>query len=354
MRYLCLLLFCMGHLCSGVNAQNDDSQRLADIEMSQRDTAQTWTIGGGLGADIGNILVINPKPGSGQNRLGFGGAIGFFANHLKGRFTWDNNVSLNLGLEKTGSGVLPIAGESITVPFRKTIDDLRLSSTAGFRFSDSSKWAYAADLTFRSQFTPSYLGVEDGQVYAKSINQAGPYQTSLVSQFLSPARITFGLGLKYDPSPQLSFLFAPATADLTVIENQYIANLGIHGTELVEGSTTEYEKTRLGIGAKLGIKYTQAFLEDRFSFSSRLALFSDYVNEPENVDVDWTNELSLAIVKNLQLSYLSNVYYDDHISSYVTDFDAPGGLKADVNGDPILRPTTNYYHQIVLKYTKVF
>lgn len=346
-------LFVFIAICS-VLAQNDNATRISAIPMDKVDSTKTWVTGGGFGADIGNILIINPKPGSGQNRIGFGGAIGFFANHLKNRFSWDNNLSLNLALEKTGSGVLPIPNVQIRVPFKKSIDDLRLNSTAGYKITPTSKFSYAADFAFRSQFVPSYIGVEDGQVYAKSISIPGAYQTSLISQFFSPARASFGLGIKYDPTPNFSAVFTPATADVIIIENQYIANLGIHGTELQEGSATEYERIRFAFGAKLGLKYMQNFFGDKMAWSSRLALFSDYMHDPQNVDTDWTNELAMTIFKNVQLAYLSNIYYDDDIKSNVTDFNAPGGLKVDGSGNPILRPTTNYYHQIVLRYSRVF
>lgn len=335
-------------------AQNDNAARMEAIPMAKADSLKTWVTGGGFGVDLGNILVVNPKPGSGQNRIGVGGAIGLFANHLKDRFSWDNNVTLNFAIEKTGSGVLPIPNARIRVPFRKSIDDLRINSTAGYRIGPESKWSYAADFSFRTQATPSYIGNEDGQVYMKSIQNPGPYQNTLVSQIFSPARTSLGLGIKYDPSKNFSVVFTPATIDLILIENQYIANLGIHGTELQEGSTTEYERVRLAVGAKLALKYGQSFFAERASWGSRLNLFSDYLDDPQNVDIDWTNEIAVMIVKNLQLAYLSNIYYDDDILSNVTDFDAVGGIETDANGDPILRQTVNYYHQIVLKYTRVF
>jgi hypothetical protein len=257
-------------------------------------------------------------------------------------------------LEKTGSGILPIENRSIRIPFKKSIDDLKLNSTAGYKTGPDSKMSYALDFSYRSQLIPSYLGVEDGQVYAKSIDADGPFLNTLVSQFFSPARMALGLGIKYDPSPALSILFTPATADLIVVENQYIADLGIHGTEQQEGSTSDYERTRLAIGAKLGLRYAKNFAMDNIAWSSRLSLFSDYLDEPQNVDIDWTNELALAVFKNVQIAYLSNLYYDDDILSQVTDFDAIGGIKTDIEGNPILRPTVNYYHQLVLRYTRVF
>jgi hypothetical protein len=149
-------------------------------------------------------------------------------------------------------------------------------------------------------------------------------------------------------------VFTPVTADLIVVQNQYIADLGIHGTEQKEGSTSDYEKTRLAIGAKLGVMYSKNFADDKVSLSSRLSLFSDYLSEPQNIDIDWTNELALTIFNNVQLAYLSNLYYDDNILSNVTDFDAVGGVKRDSEGNPVLRPAMNYYHQLVLRYTRVF
>jgi len=349
-----LLTICCVLVTISLYSQNDNAGRLAAIPLTGEDSTKTWITGGGLGADLGNILIINPKPGSGQNRIGVGGAIGFFANHRKQRISWDNSVSLNFAIEKTGSGLLPIPGEEIKVPFKKSIDDLRLNSTFGIKTGQDSHFSYAADLAFHSQIAPSYQGVEDGQIYAKNIPQAGPYQTTLVSQILSPARMSFGIGILYSPGAGFSVLFAPATADLIIVENQYIANLGIHGTELKEGSTTEYEKSRLGIGAKLGVNLTRNFFNDKLAWSSKLALFSDYKHDPQNIDTDWTNELAATIFKNVQLAYLSTLYYDDDILSNVTDFKATGGIKVDSQGNPIMRPTVNYYHQIVLKYTRVF
>lgn len=353
-RLICFLAVAL--IASGTTtAQNDNASRMSAIPLTKApDTLKSWVIGGGFGADIGNVLVVNPRPGSGQNRIGFGGAIGLFANHRKDRFSWDNNASLNLALEKIGSGILPIPNRRVRIPFRKSIDDLRLNSTAGYRLSETSRFSYAADFAFRSQFIPSYLGNEDGQVYAKSINDPGPFQNSLVSQIFSPARITLGLGIKYDPTESLSVLFTPVTADVIIVENQYIANLGIHGTQLIEGSQTQYEKLRWAVGARLGIRYGQKFFNEKLVWGSRLALFSDYLSNPQNVDVDWTNEIAFTIFKNIKLAWLSNLYYDDDIRSNVTDFYAPGGLKVDSEGNPILRTTVNYYHQVVLKYTRVF
>ena len=335
-----------------LTAQNDDAARLDGLIQTESDS-MGWVIGGGIGLDLGNILIINPRPGSGQNRWGVGGAIGVFANYRSGMTTWFNNISLNLSVEKNGSGLLPDTDEK--VPFRKGIDDLRINSTYGRKFNADSKWSYAVDFWFRSQLLPSYQGVEDGQIYLSEITTSGPYETRLISKFLAPARFNLGLGVMYDPDDHWTFVFTPLTGDLIYISDQDIANLGVHGTELKEGSTTEYEKARWGLGAKLTGKYQNSWLDDRLTFNSSLSLFTDYLHNPGSFDVDWTNELAFKILKNLSLSYNNNIYYDEDVSSTITDNNSPGGIERDpVTGVPITGPRVNYYHQILLKFTQVF
>ena len=46
---------------------------------------------------------------------------------------------------------------------------------------EGSKWSYAANLFFRSQLFPSYIGVQDGQVYISEVTVEGPYENGLVN-----------------------------------------------------------------------------------------------------------------------------------------------------------------------------
>ena len=337
-------------------AQNDDATRLDGLVKDEADSVG-WNIGGGIGLDLGQILVLNPRVGSGQNRFGIGGAVAVFANYKNNRVTWNNNITLNLAVEKTGSGVIALpSGEASDqkVPFRKSIDELRLKSTYGYSFSEGSKWSYAANFAFRSQLLGSYLGVEDGQVYATEVTIEGAYENKVVSKFMAPGRFNLGIGVLFEPNSKFSFLFTPITGDIIVITDQDIANLGVHGTKLEDGSTTVYKTSRFAFGATFGAQYQEKYLNDRMAFKSVLGLFSDYLDNPQNVDVSWTNELTFDIVGGLQLSFATSLFYDDDVLSNVTDFDAVGGYKRDVNGDVILRPAVNYYHQFLLKYVKTF
>lgn len=344
-------------LTLSVSAQLDDAGRLEGLALEEApDTLIGWDKGAGIGLDLTHILVINPQAGAGQNRFGIGGAVGLFANYRDNLQTWNNKLSLNLSVEKIGSGVIVDANGNATdigVPFRKSIDELILTSTYGRKFKANSKWSYAVDFRFRSQLLPSYLGEEDGQIYVSEIG-VGPYRNRLVSRFFSPARFALGLGIMYQPCDHLQITFTPATLDVIAILDEDIANLGIHGNKLEEGSTTEYKQTRIAFGANLKAEYQRKFWNDRISFSSTLILFSDYLADPQNVDVSWTNELAFQIVGGLQLTFNNSLFYDDDVLSTISDADSPGGILRDDMGVPVTRPAVNYYQQILLKYVYLF
>jgi len=58
-----------------------------------------------------------------------------------------------------------------------------------------------------------------------------------------------------------------------------------------------------------------------------MILYSNYLRNPQNVDVDWTNELVYTISKPLRLSLNMNVFYDDDVLVQITDFEAQGGVQ---------------------------
>jgi hypothetical protein len=52
-----------------------NAQNKGEGKKSKKDSI--WDIGMGLGVDGAQLLQLNPRVGSGQNRVGFGGAINF-------------------------------------------------------------------------------------------------------------------------------------------------------------------------------------------------------------------------------------------------------------------------------------
>lgn len=309
-----------------------------------------WDIGLGFGADLAQLLMLNPKVGSGQNRIDLAGNLSLFANKKQGRMAWGNLASWQFGVQKLGSGVLP--GSTEKIPFQKSIDVLRFNSKVGYSTSENSKWFYAADFDFLSQITSTYSASDYKGAYLKEIPS-----TSVFSKLFSPATITLSLGMDYKPQPNLSIYFSPVAFKSIIVADDAIASLeakdadgngkgvSVHGNEWT--SATDYKNAFNQLGALLRLGYNTKFLEDRITFKSNLGLYSNYLKNPQNIDVDWTNEFNFNIYKGLQLALLLNAFYDHDVLVQITDYNAPNAVAG-------LGRRLNITEQMLLKYTVNF
>ncbi|MCB0635257.1 MAG: DUF3078 domain-containing protein [Lewinella sp.] len=307
-----------------------------------------WEVGAGMGFDFAQLLQINPKQGAGQNRLGFGGAVNVFGNYNAGRLNWESLGSWQFGVQRLGGGVVSQGGKDVSIPFQKAIDELRLASKVGYSLAEGSKWFVAANATLFSQITATYQGTDTypGN-FLSDVFETG--QTPL-SKLFSPATVTLSVGLDYKPSENWSFFYSPLGAKWIIVGNDDIAALGVHGNPVTRdgtGAVTAFENIDAQLGSLLRGGYQNTFLDDKVSITSTLLLFSNYLNNPQNVDIDWANQLDLAIVKNLSIGLLVNAFYDDDVRVQITDRDAPNGVSG-------LGKRVSITQQLLIKYGIVF
>lgn len=334
-------------LASCLSAQNDDKVRIATLTkaLNQERKEDGWMSGGGLGLDMGQLLQINPKVGAGENRLGFGGAVTFFAKYKKGLLTWDNTGSFNMGIVKLGTGVLAstVAFEEVKQPYQKSIDELRLSSRLGYKTCPTSKFSYAADFGFISQLTPTYRGT-DNKNYMSQF-RTSTISTNLVAKLFAPAYITFAPGIDYKPIPNLSFFLAPFGYKSVIVADRDLARLNIHGNQWT--SPEDFKLTDSQLGGLLKVIFNSKIAKEKISYTSRLTLFSNYLNQPENVDLDWINEFGFNISKAFQISIWTNMFYDHDVQVQITDYTQVGG----VNGTG---RRLSFTEQLLIRYNVIF
>lgn len=308
---------------------------------------QGWEFGAGLGFDFAQLLQINPKQGAGQNRLGFGGATSFFAKLNQNRTSWESTAAWQFGIQRLGAGIVAQGTDQAPIPFQKAIDELRIASKYGYRTSETSKWLFAANGTFVSQIAPTYQGTESypGN-FLTDVFETG--QTPL-SKFLSPATATLSIGMDYQPNENWSFYYSPLGAKWIIVANDDIAALGVHGNPVTkeDGTVVAFENVDAQLGSLLRAGYNNTFLDEKITFSSALLLYSNYLRNPQNIDVDWTNQIDLAIVKNLSISVLANIFYDDDVRVQITDYDFPNGVSG-------LGKRVSFTQQLLIKYAIVF
>ncbi len=302
--------------------------RLKELQDASKKEGEGWVAGGAIGLDFAQLMMANPRVGSGDNRIAFGGLGNLYANYTKGRHSWSNNASLQLAVQKLAD-----------IDWQKSLDVLRLNSQYGYK-TNNEKWSYAALLTFESLTMPTYPG---------NFLEAQEPTAMAQAKFLSPFRLEVSPGIQYKPDAHFTFFLSPASYKLIYVSDQEIANLGIHGTKLVDDNNPAlgYEQAFHQLGARLNAAYANKFANDKIVFSSKLDLFSNYLNNPQNIDVLWQNDLGWQIWKSLSLNFLLEAFYDHDINVLVK-------RPSDTLPDGQLGKRVSWTQALVLKYNYVF
>lgn len=278
----------------------------------------SWTIGGGIGLDLAGMGLLNPKVGSGGNRIGLGGLGTLFANRKEDKWFWDNGLSLQLSTQRLGK-----TSANQSSGFQKNLDVLRLTSRYGHQLA-GGKWFVAADFFAQTLLLKTY-----SSNYLTPVND----NDRVVAKFFSPVQVTLSPGINYKPDAHLSFFYSPSGIQLIYVADDSIARTGVHGNDVTRGangSITEYKKSFLGLGSEFKAAYNNKYFGDRLSVTTGLRLFSNYLKEPQNVDVLFSNNFSILLFKGLSLDLLGEYFYDHDVK-----------VQKDVNGDGVYEVTVN-------------
>lgn len=330
--------------------------------IAQDEPKEGWNFGGGLGLDFAQMLLINPRAGAGANRIGIGGNTSFYANYQKGRFSWNNLAGINFSVQRIGRGK--------KIPFQKAQDEFRITSAAALKITDKSRFAYALDFLMLTQLTPTYEGNYLSRQETSSL-------THPMAQFFSPATITLAPGMAYKPDDHLSILLSPATFKATIVGRDSIAMLGLHGNPY--GGTTEqefidnwrvkpkgltadsvyYANTYFQLGATLKATYANKFWKykegdkdkHRIGLTTSLTLFSNYLRDPQFIDVEWLLNVDFYIFKGLSLSIGTNLFYDHDV---MVQIDADGDINTGVNGYESTGRRVSFTETLLIKYNYLF
>lgn len=311
-----------------------------------------WQIGMAFGMDFFQLLQINPKVGAGEDRIQFGGVSTVFAFYQNKRLNWENIGTLLFAVQRLGSGSTVIGSNVVPKPYQKTVDEFRLVSSFAYDKSTGSPWSYSADFIFFSQIVPTYRGNFLRDV---SGDNEGP-----ISRFLSPAQITFSPGSRYQPNEHWRISLSPASLKAVVVADNGIASIpgneeemvGLHGTAW--RSEDDFDNVFLQFGASFRTLYKNKYARDKLQHKSELILFSNYLMEPKNIDLDWRNELSYKLFAGLTINLVVNLFYDHDIFIQKTDWDEPDGVERSPDGSPRLSRGLNVVQSFTIQYNYIF
>lgn len=332
---------------------------------AQEEDSLSWKFGGAIGLDFAQMLLINPKIGAGENKIAIGGNTGLNANYKKGRLSWDSKFVINFGVQKLGSG---------KKPFQKTLDEVRLTSIANYEITEGKPWGYALDFSFLSQLTPTY----EGNTLSATVGTANQYA---ISKLFSPATIVVSPGLNYKPNENLSVLLSPVSYKTIIVADDSIAKIGnadrtssVHGTPFggkvrqdfidkwrvkptgLTYDSVYYAKQTVQLGATIKVRYQNKFLKDkegnaRIAFATSLTLFSDYLRNPQFVDVEWMTNTDFFIFKGLSISIGTNLFYDYDILVQINE---DGDPNTGPNGLEATGRRVSFTETLLIKYNFLF
>lgn len=249
------------------------------------DTIKKWQTKGNASLLFNQSTFDNWLAGGENNISGIVG-VNYDFNYKHEDWTWDNKVIGSYGLVKTKTSSFA----------KKTDDRLELSSLLGKKVKPDSYWSYSAFLNFRTQFSKGY-------VYAK--NADGAEIRDEYTNFLSPAYLSFGPGLLWKKDDNLKFNLAPATSKLTFVDKNFtLPDEAYFGVK--EGKTMRYE---LGFNASA---YYKLDVIANVTFENILNLYSNYLEDMQNVDIDYQLNIVMKINKYLSTNLSFQTIYDDN------------------------------------------
>ncbi len=275
-----------------------------DLVKVSKDTVDGWKKGGYFSLNGSQVSLTNWVAG-GQNSVSINSLFGLYANLKKGSMTWENSLDFGYGLLNQGEKLFNVDEKWI-----KTDDRVDLTSKFGQKASDS--WYYAALTNFRTQTTAGY-GPDDN--------------VTEISGFLAPAYWLTAIGMDYKPTmkedTEFSLFVAPITAKLTFVNDTLLANAGSFGVKPagIDQTTGLYfsgKKFRPEFGGYMRMKY-KTKLAPNITFTTKLDLFSNYIENPSRIDVNWENLLEIKLWKFLSATVSTHLIYDDDVDVSITD-----------------------------------
>jgi hypothetical protein len=139
---------------------------------------------------------------------------------------------------------------------------------------------------------------------------------------MSPAYLSVSLGMDYKPSDNFSLFISPLTGKMTFVMDDSLSNVGAFGVD--PGSTFRPE---FGGYIKMVFKYD---VMENVSLQTKFDLFSNYIENPENIDVTWDVLVAMKVNDYLTATITTNLIYDDDIDITIENDDGTESLRPAV------------------------
>jgi hypothetical protein len=263
----------------------------AQTDTTAKDT--TWKRGGVVALNFTQASFTNWAAG-GINSISGQFLFNAFLNYKKDKTTWDNTLDISYGLVKQGTAA----------SLRKADDKLDITSKYG-QYAFKKFWYYTFLANFKTQFQPGYT-------------YQGDTAKTLISDFMAPGYLLVAIGLDYKPNDRFSIFTAPLTAKYTFVTNQELANQGAYGVEPATYDTAgnllmEGKNVRQEFGGYFRAQYRGDIMKN-VNLLARLELFSNYIDRPQNIDVNAEVLVTMKVNRFISASLNMQAIYDNDVN----------------------------------------
>jgi Protein of unknown function (DUF3078) len=245
-------------------------------ETKAKDTTNVgWKKAGNFVFLFNQSAFNNEWQGGGVSNMAGNLGLNYDFNYKTNGLIWDNKIIAAYGLTK-------LKGADV----QKSDDRLQFTSLLGKKAK--GYWFYSGFLDFRTQMD---TGLD-------------PKTGIKISHFFSPAYLQAGPGMLWKKHENLKFNFAPATARMIFVHKHFTEASAAFGVEQGKSSRLEF-----GAGVQGYYKFN---VMENVTFENILNLYSNYLDKPQNVDIDYQANIVMKINKYISTNIAFQAIYDDN------------------------------------------
>lgn len=255
------------------------------------DSTKYWKFGGNSSFTFSQVSLNNWAAG-GEEAIAGTYLLKTHLNYKKKKVAWDNDFDFGYGLSKQSD-----------YKASKTEDKLQFASKLGYEAH--KYWYYSTLVDFKTQLAS---GFKDPLV-----------QEVEISKWMSPGYLTLSLGMDFKRSDNFSVYISPVTGKMTFVTDDSLSFDGAYGVEPGENLRSEF-------GGYLKAVLKKSDIIKNVDFSTKLELFTNYSEKPENVDVDWETIINMKVNSYLTAMFKFNLLFDDD-TKYIDDDGVEHGAR---------------------------
>ncbi len=261
-------------------AQNDSINKKNDT---------IWKYSGDFSLLFSQSAFNNEWQNGGTSNYAANGIINYQINYKKEKWAWVTKILADYGITQAD-------GQEY---YRKTSDRFEINSVAGRQIKDTN-WYFSFSLNALTQFDKGF---------AFDTDEEGNEIRSETTRFLSPGFFNFGPGILWKKDENLRVNLAPSSLRLITADKRFTTTEGYEdgdffGLDRGAGLRTEF-------GASLNA-YAKFKLMENITLENIFNAFTNYLQNTENLDLDYTLNLSMKVNEYISTNFTFQAIYDDN------------------------------------------